>query len=347
MFIDAANLSHENLEKLRGAILKYGESYPEYGEKIPLVWMRLHEGLQQLRKRGKRVIQYSELEKANEDILKGECLSKEQLELFLQFQHNSGYLLYFNDPNLKHLIVLDPKLIIDATKCIVTCPAFALDVWGRKEWQQMVATGKIQDEDIKTIWRKRDRKILYKHSDYLLLVLRKLDIITRPKVYVEGFDQSVSFYYVPSMLQKGVQQEEVELSAGDITMSFCFRETTLLPPAIYNRFVAACISLWQIEVGTLCDGMVALRSGPHHIIVIQRQSGGIAVSVRHRTDAAKIDSNLVRSLRHFSGQTLQRIISLYNTRCENDTECFYQIEYNENAISRGIRPDDERVKNFN
>ena len=341
LFLDALDMSAETLQLLRNVILDEGQSYPEFGEMLPTQWLELQGKLDHMRRRGKRIIQYSELEDANRALK--EPLSQEQLELFISFQHNSGLLLHFNEPHLLHIVVLDPKLIIDATKCIITCPAFALDIWGKEEWEQMVSTGRVEEDYIKKVWKKRDKNVLYEHWEYLLLVLKKLDIVTIPKIYVEGFDASVSFFYVPCMLQTGAQGQQVQPAEGDITMSFRFRETYILPPAIYNRFVASCLALWQVHDGALYDGVVALRSGPYHIIVIRRDSGSINVSVRHKIDTANIDHNLVLSFRHFFAQTLQRIISLYNPQIEKNDEMCYKIEYNQNAVSRGIGQEEGKV----
>ena len=341
LFIDALNMSRKTLKLLRNVILDQGQCYPEFGEMLPTQWLELQAKLDLMRRKGKRIIQYSELEEANAALK--EPLSKDQLELFVSFQHNSGLLLHFNEPHLMHIVVLDPKLIIDATKSIITCPRFVLDLWGKEEWQQMVVTGRVEEDYITRVWKKRDKSVLFKHWEYLILVLKKLDIITRPKIYLDGFDNNVpvSFYYVPCMLQR--QPEGRENKEGDITMSFRFREIDILPPAIYNRYVASCLALWQVEGGELYDGMVALRSGPQHILVIRREPGRITVSVRHKTDAGKIDLNLVRSLRQFTGQTLQRVISLYNTDRKDEDESSFKIGYNDNAISRGLGPDDEKA----
>ena len=341
LFLDALDMSGETLQLLRDVILDHGQSYPNFGEVLPTNWLELQGKLDLMRKKGKRIIQYSELEDANATLK--EPLSKDQLELFVSFQHNSGLLLHFNEPHLMHIVVLDPKLIIDATKSIITCPRFALDIWGKKEWQEMVATGRVEENYIKRVWRKRDKRVLFKHWEYLLLVMKKLDIITRPKIYLEGSDVNVpvSFYYVPCMLQR--QPEARKDNEGDITMSFRFREIDILPPAIYNRYVASCLALWQVEDGRLYDGMVALRSGPLHVVVIRREHGSITVSVRHKKDTSRVDLNLMRSLRQFTGQTLQRVISLYNTE-QGDDESFFKIGYNDNAISRGLGPDDEKAR---
>ena len=341
LFLDAFHMSEDSRRLIQKVILEQGQSYPEFGEKLPKNWYQLQGKIEKMRKKGLRIIEYSKLEDANQTL--EEPLSQEQLELFLSFQHNSGFLLHFNEPHLKHIVVLDPKLIIDATKSIITCPAFALDIWGKAEWEQMVETGKIEEGYIKEVWKKRDKNVLYTHWQYLLLVLRKLDIVTKPKVYLKGFDVSVSFYYIPCMLQTRLDGRETESSERYISMVFRFRDTDILPPAIYNRFVASCLALWEVENGRLYDGMVALRSGPFHILVIKRESGSINVSIKHKSDATKIDNNLVRSFEHFTGQTLQRIISLYNTTSQQETERFYTIEYNDFAISKGIGQDEGQV----
>ena len=340
LFLDALDMSEENLQLLRNVILDHGQSYPDFGEMLPKQWLELQAKLDLMRKKRKRIIQYSKLEDANASLT--EPLSPEDLHLFVSFQHNSGLLLHFNEPHLLHIIVIDPKLIIDATKSIITCPRFVFNLWGKEEWQQMVSTGRVDEEYIKKVWRKRDKSVLYKHWEYLILVMKKLDIITRPKIYLDGSDTNVqvSFYYVPCMLQR--QHEDREEYEGELTMSFRFREIDILPPAIYNRYVASCLALWQVEDGWLYDGMVALRSGPQHVLVIRRDPGRITVSVRHRTDTSMVDLNLVRSLRQFTGQTLQRVISLYNTE-QGDDESFFKIGYNDNVISRGLGPDDEKA----
>ena len=298
LFLDVLNMSVESLTLIQNIIMEHGQSYPEYGENIPKQWIQLQAQIDVMRRKGRRIISYEKLIESNKTL--DEPLSPGQLELFVSFQHNTGNLLHFNEPHLKHLLILDPKLIIDATKSIITCPAFALDVWSKEEWGQMVATGRVEEKYIMKVWKKRDKKFLYEHRDYLLLVLKKLDIITCPKIYEEGSDVNVSFYYVPCMLQiKSELDGECEPREGDVTMVFRFRETEILPPAIYNRFAASCLSLWQVDQGRLFDGAIAFGSGPQHILLIRRDPGSITVSIRHQTDSGKIDNNLVRSVRHF------------------------------------------------
>ena len=338
LFLDAFDMTDDCLLLIQNMIVNIGKSYPEFGETLPVSWFHLQGKIEHMRRDGIRILPFSKLEEANSTLEKP--LSPEELNLFVSFQHNSGFLLHFSDPHLQHLIVLDPKLVIDATKCVVTCQAFALDVWGKREWEHIMGTGKVEKSYIRKIWKKRSKDVLAKHSEYLLLVMEKLDIIVRPKVYEEGVNVDVSFVIVPCMLQQIAQETEKIPQEEDIQMRFVFHE--VLPPAIYNRFVASCLALWPVQ-DRLYDGYAALRSGPHHLIVLTRESRSITVSVRKNSDATKIDTHLARSLQLYASQTIQRIVSLYSITNGQEENRLYTVEYNQIAASYGIGRDEDVV----
>ena len=338
LFLDAFDMTDDSLLLIQSMIVNIGKSYPEFSETLPVSWLHLQWKLEHMRRNGIRILPFSTLEEANSTLEKE--LSPEELKLFVSFQHNSGFLLHFSDPHLQHLIVLDPKLIIDATKCVVTCQAFALDVWGKREWEHMVGTGKVEKSYIRKIWKKRSKEVLAKHSDYLLLVMEKLDIIVSPKVYEEGVNDEVSFVIVPCMLQGSAPEKENVPQEEDVQMRFVFHD--VLPPAIYNRFVASCLALWPVQ-DKLYDGYAALRSGPQNVIVLTRESQSITLSVRNHSDAAKVDIHLARSLQLYISQTMQRIVSLYSTTTAQDDTRLYKVEYNHVATSYGIGRDEDLV----
>ena len=337
LFIDAFDMSKKTLDLIRRTIIQQGSKYPEFGETIPQNWYQLQGRIEEMRERGLRIIPYSKLEETNRAL--EEPLSQEELELFVVFQHNSGHLLHFKDPHLKHLVVLDPKLIIDATKSVITCQAFALDIWGKREWEKMVGTGKVEKSYIQKVWRKRSRNVLDKHREYLMNVIEKLDIIVHPKVYDEGVAVDVSFVLIPCMLQANAPASAKVPRDEDVQIRLCFNDVLL--PAVYNRLVASCLTLWPIE--ELYEGYAALKSGPHHVVVIARESSGICLSIRNKEDPAKVDVYLARSLQLYVSQTIQRIMSIYGTAPGGDNKDLYQIEYNNTAVSLGFGQDEGNV----
>ena len=262
LFIDAFDMSKQTLDLIIRTIIQQGFKYPEFGETIPKNWYQLQGRIEEMREKGIRIITYRKLEEVNSHL--EQPLSQEGLELFVVFQHNSGHLLHFNDPHLMHLVVLDPKLIIDATKSVITCPAFALDVWGKRAWEKMVGSGKVEKSYIQKVWRKRSRNVLDKHREYLMNVMEKLDIIVHPKVYDGGVSIEVSYVLIPCMLQANAPASAKIPREEDVLIRLHFNDVLL--PAVYNRLVASCLTLWSIE--ELYEGYAALRSGQHHVIII-------------------------------------------------------------------------------
>ena len=193
---------------------------------------------------GQRIISLACLEDVNDGM--DTPLTEEELELFLTFMHNAGYLLHFKDGGLRHMVILDPKLVIDAMKCFVTCRRFALDIWGQWEWKKMISSGKIEKSHIMKMWRKRNTKLFFDNREYLLGVIEKLDLITLPRIYDEGHEIVSSFYYVPSMVKEAAKDRNMP-KTNAIEVSFKFRE--ILPPAVFNRLVCSCLSLWPVHEG--------------------------------------------------------------------------------------------------
>ena len=340
LFIDAYNMSVETRAALRDVIKEHGESYPEFGEQLPEQYKVLQEKIGMLRQQGKRIIPYSLLEATNKSLVNP--LSPEELQLFVQFQHNCGFLLHYKDIHLKDFVVLDPKIVIDATKCIVTSERFTTEMWDKAKWMTMVNTGQIEESYILRVWSKSNEQLFYRHREYLLMLMQRLDIIAKPRLYDGGDDAPVAFYYVPCMLQANNVVQGSEVTDKDITLIFKFKD--LLPPAVVHKVFASCLCLWPVESNCLYDRWADFASGPNHLLLLRGKSNSIVVSIRHRHNAAQVDINLVRSIKHFLDQTIRRVVSLYGVDLENDREKIYIIECNEVAFSRGIETKSEKVR---
>ena len=330
LFLNALDLSGESLGTLRKVIVELGETYPEYGEKIPKHWMKLQEEIIGLKDNGERIISLDRLKQINRAL--ETALSEGELELFLSFMHNVGYLLHFKDAGLENMVILDPKLVIDAMKCFITCRKFTFDIWGRWRWNKMVSTGRIEKAHIIEMWGKRSNELFVDNEEFLLGVMEKLDLITCPKVYDKGQDVLESFYLVPSMIKETAQNRQ-KIQTNNVEVFFKFHE--ILPPAVFNRLVCSCLSLWPVHAGGLYDGYVELESGLNHLLVIRRDFKKITVSFNHKTSADDIDINLCRCVKQYICQAIKRIVSLYDTTSSEGEE-LYTLEYNENARRRNL-----------
>ena len=342
LFVNALEQSKESQEKLRKIVLEVGQSYPEFGEKLPVQWMLLQEKIYAMKRKGTRIIPFSKLVELNQE-LETPLEDEKQLRLFASFLHQTGYILYIQEGPLMNTIVLDPKLVIDAMKCFITCSKFAMDVWGKQEWEMMASKGRMDEAYIENVWKKRSKALFYHHRKFLLHVMENLDLISRPKFYSKGQDVTGSVFYVPCMLKAEVPESMRQATDADVTVEFRFRE--ILPPAVFNRLVCSCLTLWAVEAEGLCDGLVSLRSGKAHILHLKREFRTIKASIMHRTSHENVDIYLCRSFTQYLIQSIQRIISIYyiSPTSMDEAEEVFSLQFNETAKRKGVDMDESRV----
>ena len=294
--------------------------------------MQLQEKIIQLKENGERIISLDRLRKLNDEL---ECpLSEEELDLFLSFQHNAGYMLRFKEAGLEDMLILDPRLVIDAMKCFVTCEKFALNVWGKRKWKRMTTTGEMMDSYVTKIWRRRSKSLYFNNREFLLRVIEKLDIIARPKIYDKGQNIDARFYFVPSMVKEVAKYDKRHRQSDAVTVEFKFND--ILPPAVYHRLVCTCLSLWPLHDEELYDAHVELESGLNHLLIIRRQFKTITVSFVNKYSPDDIDMNLCRSVKQYICQSIKRIVSLYDTDSGDGEEELYTLVYNDHAQAKHL-----------
>ena len=327
-FVNAKELDTTALTKIRSAVLEYGMSYPNFGEVVPKAWRDLHMRLDKLRTAGTKVVPYKEIQRINKSLRSP--LGEEELKVFITFLHDMGYCLHFEGGRLGNYVILEPKWIIDAMKVFVTCDRFGLRFWKRFEWTRMRSSGQIKEKYILQQWRSRDKKSFHEFREYLLLVLEKLDILCRAKLYGRrGEDIKADFFTVPCMVNSAMTDSEL-LRQPSIGMVYTF--PSFVPVAIYNRLVCACLCLWQVYDGHIYSGLVILKSGQYHCIVLQMKEGKILVSFLHLESIQKVDIHLCRTVRQFMNTALTDITKTY----ASGKGTLFKINYNQEAMSRNF-----------
>ena len=343
MFLNARDLTEESLDTIRKVILEVGEAYPNYGEPIPKPWMLLQKEMYKLKKKGKRIIQLQAL--ADLNFRMANPLTAEELLLFTLLLHHTGYSLHFQKGSLKDLIMLDPKLIIDAMRCFVTVKQFALKFWKTDEWEVMRSSGRVEEKYVVDIWRRKDKDTFYRHHEYLLQVMKELDLLCLPKVYdKKGNEVKQTHFFVPSMVKDSPPEDLPTLrriSHVDTLQMRC-QFADILPPAVFNRVVCTGLTLWQVHEGQIYDGFVTLQSGSQHLLVFQRESQAIIVSFLHTSITDVVDLDLCRAVRMFLNQTIQRILSTYQIS-DDATDDMITETYKPEAFSKEMTATDGDV----
>ena len=325
-FVNATELDANALIKIRSAVLKYGMSYPNFGEIVPKTWRDLHMRLDELRTAGTKIVPYIGIQRINESL--ASPLGEEELKVFIAFLHDMGYCLHFDVGDLGNYVILEPKWIIDAMKVFVTCDKFGLRFWKRLEWTKMRSCGQVKDSYILQQWKSKKSESFHEFKDYLLLVLEKLDIVCRAKLYSRSGEETRSeFYTVPCMVNSAVPDVELFRQPA-VSMTYAF--PSVVPVAIYNRLVCACLVLWPVFNGHIYSGLVVLKSGQSHCIVLHMREGSILISFLHLESLRKVDIHLCRTVRQFVNIALTDITKTL----ANGKGSLFEISYNQEATSR-------------
>ena len=339
-FINAKVLDVEVLENIRSAVLEHGMSYPTFGDVVPQTWRDLHMELDKLRAAGTKILPYEEIQRINKTL--ASPLQEKELKVFVTFLHDMGYCLHFDDGYLSGFVILEPRWIIDAMKVFVTCDNFGLRFWKHLEWKKMRSSGQVKESYIVEQWRSKEKDSFHRYKRYLLLVLEKLDILCRAKFYDDrGRDAKIDFFTVPCMVNTSVPGD-LRFKQPTISMHFIFQ--SVVPVAIYNRLVCACLALWQVYNSHLYSGFVILKSGQYHCFSLQLKNGNIFVSFLHLESQDKVDINLCRTVRQFLNTALTAIARTYRT---TNADSLYTVSYSEEAISRNFGSNESQVMFFN
>ena len=336
LFIDAKRLDSDTLDKIRAAVLEYGMSYPSFGESIPTAWRDLHLELDKMRSTGTMIVSMEEIRRINSRMKSP--LEDQELNVFIDFLHGVGYCLHFEEGALSDYVILEPKWVIDAMKIFITCDKFGFRFWEKRKWLKMRSTGQVKESYIIKQWQSRGGGSFFEHREYLMLVLEKLDILCRAKIYDEnGNVDNADFFLVPCMVNASIR-EPIRGQHSTVDMLYTF--PTVVPVAIYNRLVCACLVLWPVYKGHLYSGLVVLKSGQYHLIKLRMKDGNIVVSFDHMISLENIDIHVCRTVRQFLNKALDSIMKTYKA----DAQKLYHLEYNNEAISRNFCNTDTLVK---
>lgn len=236
-FIDARDAEGVPFDILRQCVMEIAESLPDWGLPIPHKWVVLENLIADMKSSGCKVVSVEKLQ----SVLSNEFYFKRQeIEDFLTFQHSYSKVLYFKESHLFENVILDPCWVIDALSSFITDEGTTNYPTNTKsaEWTNLRVKGKLSRSFIEDVW---GHSSFYPFKDYLLGVLCRLDMITQSK--------SEDVFYVPGMVTEKCPAQIVNdiqsaTKIGLVSFKISFKNN-FLPPAIYNRMVAAFISMFE------------------------------------------------------------------------------------------------------
>ncbi|XP_052097330.1 uncharacterized protein LOC127732305 [Mytilus californianus] len=270
-YLSNTNDSDTEFEKLQYAIYDTARKMGNWGNAFPLKWILLEHLIEINKNDNKHFINFTDMSNLakHPDI---NILEKEDLLLFLRFQHNVGNIIFF--ANIPDLIILRPQWLADAFRCLVSDRVENRRLHHHEDWTLFIRQGKISESLITELFKAKDGSQLSEQTNNLHAVMEKLDILVKI---------GNSNYIMPSMMPPSTF--DVVCEKFDILTQKCKRTSWLcfkfefLPPSFFNH-----LSAWFIRnyYSSKVEGGIALYRG---ICMFDIDgSGGTKILVTMSTD---------------------------------------------------------------
>ncbi|XP_063417191.1 uncharacterized protein LOC134699524 [Mytilus trossulus] len=321
IFVNATDNTDPEIIVLKKAITDLTFQHPCWGESMPNASVPLELEIANLVAKGKQVLSLREVEELN-SISKVSVLSNEELRNFLQFHHSLGKLVYFATPQLKGYVIISPLLLVEVMRSFVTDIAF----WPKKglirnTFERMSGSGIIQRKDLYLIWEQKHFNKISPYKEFIFDMLIHLDILSEQRRYDThtGSRLPVENFFVPCML---TQRNDTRFMTNEctpekaISLAFVFKGT-IIPPALPNRLISACLSMWTVKTyegkQLLFSGFIGLSFDKVHDIVVCVEGNKILLYIVHETSNGLIVPDIATGIKECMFTTLERISEFYKS----------------------------------
>lgn len=204
-------------------------------------------------------------------------------------------------------------------------------------FEKMSESGIIQRKDLYRIWEQEDFRVILPFKEFIFNLLIHLDILAEQRRYdtTTGSRLPVENFFVPCMVTERNTTSFMEKECTPeraICLAFFFQET-IIPPALPNRLISACLSMWtvkQYEGKTLLfSGFIGLSFDKAHDIVVCVEGNKILLYIVHRTSAGLIVPDIATGVKECLVVTLERISDFYQStiHIKSSQQFPFHIEY--------------------
>ncbi|XP_063406294.1 uncharacterized protein LOC134690247 [Mytilus trossulus] len=321
IFVNARNNTDTEIEVLKKAITELTFEHPCWGEKMPNACVPLELEIAELVAEGKQILSLEEVEELNA-ISKVSVLSPDQLKDFLNFHHSLGKIVYFETPQLKDFVIINPLLMVEVMRSFVTDKVF----WPEEKrihdtFKRMSKCGTIRREDLYLIWEQKDFRAILPYKEFIFNSLIYLDILAEQRRYdtTTGSRLPVKNFFVPCMVtEKNTTcfMDKECTPERAICLAFLFKGT-IIPPALPNRLISACLSMWTVKQyegrQLLFSGFIGLSFDRSHDIVVCVEGNKILLYIIHRTSSGLIVPDIATGVKECLVITMERISDFYQS----------------------------------
>eukprot|EP00058_Branchiostoma_floridae_P002759 XP_002588247.1 hypothetical protein BRAFLDRAFT_86694 [Branchiostoma floridae] len=243
------------LSDLREFILKVAQQQTHMGREIPIRWLELKSRLIEMEKGGRKYCSFQDVMDATDSSRLPEGFTPEKnVVTILRFFHLCGDILFFDTPALRNFVVLDPQWFVDVQKTVITIPKFR-DREVKDKWEQLEATGLLEDSLIEHVWssRKRQEELKCKltaHKDELIKMMEQFDLVLQCSTGSEdeadtgegSSNPMTTTYFVPSLLTTVKDRQRLYPTGTKCSKPiFVVFDGKFFPVSLYHRLVITCM----------------------------------------------------------------------------------------------------------
>ncbi|CAC5355627.1 unnamed protein product [Mytilus coruscus] len=231
-------------EEIRNDISRQAMDMKDWGTECPLKWLLFQQVLGKLKDSGLSISTTTKLSKIakHDDI---GITNDEQFKLCLQYCHANGTIIYFEEENLQDYVILDPKWLVDAFRCLVSDKIENV-IKISDHWQNLTETGELTDKLITDLFKKEPKLKFLENKSHLLEVMKRFDIIVNLK--------NSTALYMPCMMKpctfEEIRKQFIVESPSFYRTSWLCLDFEFLPPAFFNHILAWYIRQYSVSVLT-------------------------------------------------------------------------------------------------
>ncbi|XP_076084377.1 uncharacterized protein LOC143055119 [Mytilus galloprovincialis] len=228
-------------EEIRKEIYRQASEMEDWGKICPLKWLLFQQVLLKLRDNNVPISSTKTLLKIakHDDI----GISEEnEVKRCLQYCNDNGTVIYVDEEHLTDHVILNPKWLIKAFRCLVSDKIDNF-IEVSDDWQQLKDTGQLTDSLISRLFRKEPNLKFEDNKAHLIEVMKRFDIIVNLKdsttLYMPCMIKSCSFSEVQKQFSDGSQSIH--------KTSWLCLEFKFLPPAFFNHIIAWYVKKYHVS----------------------------------------------------------------------------------------------------
>lgn len=168
-------------------------------------------------------------------------MSETEITETLKFLHRVESLLYFDEDELRHKVILDVQWVVNAFKCVIT-DSVDVEKVNNKEQTKFHQTGELDDEKLVAIWKKPQNEY-EEHKKEIITYMEHLGLLAIcNKKDTSSTKANSVWYYFPSMNKTKFGKDLEKLAEYKTSSILCFQfdEEGQFPLLVFYGLVSKC-----------------------------------------------------------------------------------------------------------